>query len=78
MLRIELYARKRLSGLSDASVIVHCPYGYTTDYIMLAICSSHESDGESHFVVFPIVWVRCIVHSNPEILSTGKEKVTIV
>jgi hypothetical protein len=32
MLRIELYAKKRLSGLSDASVIVHCPYGYTTDY----------------------------------------------
>jgi len=27
MLRIELYARKRLSGLRDASVIVHCPYG---------------------------------------------------
>jgi hypothetical protein len=25
ILLIELYARNRLSGLSDASVIVHCP-----------------------------------------------------
>lgn len=25
ILLIELYAKKRLSGLSDASVIVHCP-----------------------------------------------------
>lgn len=35
MLRIELYAKNLLSGLSDASVIVHCPYGYTTDYELL-------------------------------------------
>lgn len=37
ILLMELYARKRLSGLKDASVIVHCPYGYTTDYKDLAV-----------------------------------------
>jgi hypothetical protein len=31
-LLMELYARKRLSGLNEASVIVHWPYGYSTDY----------------------------------------------
>lgn len=55
MLRIELYARKRLSGLSDASVIVHCPYGYKTDYELLVLDLCMRSDDEAHLVVLPVV-----------------------
>jgi hypothetical protein len=42
ILLIELYARKRLSGLNEASVIVHWPYGYTTDYKRLAMQGSNQ------------------------------------
>jgi hypothetical protein len=57
MLRIELYAKKRLSGLSDASVIVHCPYGYTTDYGTSIYCALVGFHSEAYLVILPVIWI---------------------
>lgn len=77
ILRIELYAKKRLSGLKEASVIVHWPYGYTTDCPKLEV-SFLKSTLATNLVVLPVIWIRGVVHPNSKVLCAGEEEVPIV
>src|SRR3954466_16130818 len=78
MLLMEVYARSRLSGLRDASVIVHCPIGWTTVYDLLQSNSHYWLHRLTYLVVLPIVWIGGVIHPYSEVLGTRKEEITII